>query len=764
MLIPLTIQINGQPRQIEVDPDRSLLSVLRDDLGLTGTKYGCGDGKCGACTLLLDGSPIRACSISVGAAAGSHVTTVEGLAQGGRLHAVQSAFLAAGALQCGYCTPGMIMSSVALLDAHPQPSAAEILHFMQDNICRCGSYTRILAAIQAAAQAPAGQPAAGLGDDHPPVPWTGGSAPDEGIFVVYPDPDLDARLAEAAAAQGREAPPAEQRPLAEIGPWLHLAADGSMTVYVGKAEVGQGIRTSLAQIVAEELRVPVAAVQVVMGDTGRVPYDVGTFGSRTTPITGAQLWRVGAAARAVLLELAAAIWGADPSGLTLEAGAVRDREGDRSLSFAELARDRQITRIVPPDQPVTPASAWSVAGHSAPKINGRAFVTGQYRFAADASLPGMLHGKVLRPPAFHAVLEQIDTSAAEAMEGVTVVQDGDFVGVTAPDVLTATQALDRIRARWRPTLQVSQPELFDYLKANPAESTGRQGPYLSEAGSVEQALAGAYRTLRGRYTVDYIAHVPLEPRTALAQWEGDSLTVWTGTQRPFGVRSELAQVFGLDEQQVRVIVPDTGAGYGGKHAGDAAVEAVRLAKAAGRPVKIVWTRQEEFTWAYFRPAGLIELTSGVDAAGRLVALEHLNYNSGAAGIETLYTVPNRHIEYHPAESPLRQGAYRALSSTANHFARETHIDELAHLLGLDPLELRLRNLADPRMVAVLTAAARGFGWGECAPEPHHGVGLAGGFEKGSYVAACVEVYVNPANRQPKVLRVVEAFDCGAVLN
>jgi isoquinoline 1-oxidoreductase len=213
-----------------------------------------------------------------------------------------------------------------------------------------------------------------------------------------------------------------------------------------------------------------------------------------------------------------------------------------------------------------------------------------------------------------------------------------------------------------------------------------------------------------------------------------------------------------------VIVPDTGAGYGGKHAGDAAIEAARLAKAVGKPIKVVWTRQEEFTWAYFRPAGLIEISSGVDKDGHLTALEIHNYNSGMAGIETKYDVPNRHSEFQPADTPLRQGAYRALSSTANHFARESHMDELAFELGIEPLEFRLRNLSDERMRGVLAAAAETFGWGKNTPAPNHGYGIACGFEKNSYVAACAEVHVNPANGQPRVLRVVEAYDCGAIIN
>jgi isoquinoline 1-oxidoreductase len=336
--------------------------------------------------------------------------------------------------------------------------------------------------------------------------------------------------------------------------------------------------------------------------------------------------------------------------------------------------------------------------------------------------------------------------------------------VTAPDELTAKRAIEAIRASWHVPPQISQPELFDYLKQNPAEATGWTGPYQNLVGSIEQGLTDAYLTKKGRYTVDYIAHAPLEPRAAVAQWSANGVTVWTGTQRPFGVREELATTFSIPESQVRVIVPDTGAGYGGKHAGDAAIEAARLSKAVGKPVKVVWTRQEEFTWAYFRPAGLIEIRSGVDKEGHLTALELHNYNSGANGIETLYTAPNRHSEFHPTEMPLRQGAYRALSATANHFARETHIDELAHDLHIDPLEFRLHNLSNTRLQAVLEAAANGFEWGKHNPETNHGCGIAAGTEKGSYVAACVEVYVNPANGQAQILHVVEAFDCGAIIN
>ena len=250
----------------------------------------------------------------------------------------------------------------------------------------------------------------------------------------------------------------------------------------------------------------------------------------------------------------------------------------------------------------------------------------------------------------------------------------------------------------------------------------------------------------------------------MAEWTDGKLTVWTGTQRPFGVRDELVQAFHLSPSQVRVIQPDMGSGYGGKDTGEAAIEAARLAKAAGKPVKVVWTRSEEFTWAYFRPAGLIQIKAGARRDGTLVAWEHHNFNSGPAAIGTPYNVANQLIQYHAAKSPLRQGSYRGLASTANHFARESHMDGLAHVAGMDPLEFRLKNLADSRLRAVFHAAATKFGWGRLKSTPERGFGIAGGVDKGGYVATCAEVGIDVASKQVRVRRVVQAWESGAIVN
>lgn len=546
----------------------------------------------------------------------------------------------------------------------------------------------------------------------------------------------------------------------EVSAWVHIDEDGKVTVFTGKVEIGQNIRTSLAQLVAEELRVPFSAITMVMGDTDLTPWDMGTFGSRSTPTMGPQLRTMASTAREMLVETAAQRWKADPATLVAADGRVTNPKSRQSLTYGEITHGEKLTQTVSGDPPLTPAIDWKIAGKPHLKVDGRDFVTGKHLYPSDIIRPEIMFGKVLRPSGFNATLVSLDTSAAEKIPGVHVVRDGDFVGVAADDSVIAEQALGAIQAKWNVPAQISNKELFDYLRNNP-ENDGKGREPASE--SVTQAMASADIKLQQNYTVQYIAHAPLEPRAAVAEWNGDKLTVWTGTQRPFAVRDELAETFRMPANKVRVIMPDMGSAYGGKHTGECAIEAARLAKAAGKPVKVVWTREEEFTWAYFRPAGWIEIRSGARHDGTLVAWEHHNYNSGPSGIDTPYEVPTKVVQFHPAKSPLRQGSYRGLAATANHFARESHMDELAHALKMDPLEFRLKNLSDPRLRAVFQAAAEKFGWGKSKPSAGHGFGIAGGIEKGGHVATCAEVEVDSA-KKVHLRRVVQAWESGAIVN
>ena len=548
----------------------------------------------------------------------------------------------------------------------------------------------------------------------------------------------------------------------DITAWLHVGEDGTVTAFTGKVEIGQNIRTSLAQTVADELRVPFDSVRMVTADTALTPFDFGTVGSRSMPTMSPQLRRVANAARELLVQAAAKEWNVAPETLTASDGKVTDPVSKRSLPYSDLARGKTLAQTLPADDPVTRADQWTIAGKAIPKKDARTFVTGQHQYTPDLTRPGMLYGKVLRPPSFGATISSYDASAAQAMSGVTIVRDGDFVGAVASSELGARKALDAVRAEWKQETQTSSKELFAYLKKN--AKPGTEGRSLRTKGSVESGLAASAHRVETSYNVAFIAHAPLEPRAAVAEWSGEKLTVWTGSQRPFAVRDELANAFHVSEKNVRVIVPDTGAAYGGKHTGDAALEAARLARAAGKPVKLVWTREEEFTWAYFRPAGVIEVKGGIAADGSLTAWEFHNYNSGMSAIDTPYVVANQHIEFHSTQCPLRSGSYRGLAATANFFARESHMDALASAARIDPLEFRLKNLSDARLSAVFQAAAKSFGWPAKKTKEGQGFGIAGGPEKGGYVATCAEVFADRGSGSVRIVRMTTAFECGAIVN
>ena len=549
----------------------------------------------------------------------------------------------------------------------------------------------------------------------------------------------------------------------EIGAWINIAADGKVTVFTGKIECGQNIRTSLAQVVAEEMMLPFDAITMVMGDTDLTPWDAGTFGSQTTPNMGPILRKMAAAARQTIVETAAKQWDCPPESLTVAGGKVTDPETHKSMTYGEVTRGEKLVTTVPADIKLIAPKDWKLAGTVVHKAQGRDFVTGKHEYPSDIRLPGMLFGKVVRPSQFNATLVSLDSAATEKIPGVKVIRDGDFIGVVAPDYYSAEKAVDAIKATWKAPSQPSNETMWEYFKANLEAGRAEPKPNPNLAAN-QQGFESAAVKLSQRYTTQYIAHAPLEPRAAVAKWdESGKLTVWTGTQRPFGVKDELVAAFKLTPAQVRVIQPDMGSGYGGKHTGETAIEAARLAKAAGAPVRLVWSRQEEFTWAYLRPAALMELKAGVQRDGTITAWEHHNFNSGNAGLSSPYNLPTQVVQYHPVNSPLRQGSYRGLASTANHFARESFMDELAHSIGMDPLAFRLKNLTDKRLIAVLNAAAEKFGWAQAKSTPQRGFGIGCGQEKGGWVATFAEVAID-ADKKVRIVRVTQAWESGAVIN
>jgi nicotinate dehydrogenase subunit B len=788
----ITIIVNGAEQRFRGDGDRSLLEVLRDELGSTGPKFGCGEGACGACTVLVGRRAVTACTMPVAEAAGQRITTVEGLAEDGLLHPVQQAWLEAGALQCGYCTPGWLTATAALLARVPHPDDARIAAELAGTVCRCCTYPRILRAVRRAAELmenpeqllpvpPPAAPATALPGavavppgraGIPPVPLDQSGKDAESFFPALPDGLVTVVAADApgSAEAGRAPRGGGPRPGGWGAPddaWVHVGADGAVTAFTGKVEGGQGTRTALALLVAEELAVPAASVRLVMGNTDVSPFDIGTFGSRSMPYAAPPLRAAAAATRDLLREAAAQRLGVPAADLTVASGLVAGPDGAPAISWGELLAGVRRVERVPPDRPVRPAAGWRSAGHPARALGAAEAVTGAKRFPADLRIDGMLHGCVLRPPAYGAVLRSADTTAAEALPGVTVVREDGFIGVAAPDRATALRAIESVAASWDRSPQPSAADLGAYLRSHPVSGEGWSGPFRHETGDVDSALADGPVRLQASYAAAYIAHVPLEPRSALARWQDGQLTVWTGTSTPFRARGELAEAFGIPAAAVRVIVPDYGGGFGGQHGFAVAAEAARLARSAGRPVRVQWSRHEEFHWGHLRPAALIDVSSSAARSGEITGWSFTNINSGSAGILTPYRIPHQRIAYQPAASPLPQGPYRALAATANHFARESHMDELAARLEAEPLQFRLRHLDDGRLAEAFRAAAERLGWVPGARpgsvKEGIGTGIAGGIEKGGRVATAAEVRVQPDGTL-QLLRLVTAFDCGAVVN
>jgi isoquinoline 1-oxidoreductase len=557
----------------------------------------------------------------------------------------------------------------------------------------------------------------------------------------------------------------------DLQAWIHIDEKGRVTAFTGKVEIGQNARTSLSQVVADELRVPMSSISFVMADTDLTPYDQGTFGSQTTPRMAPLVARAAATAREMLIDLAAARWQADRSALRAETGQIRASDG-RALGYGELTAGRQLAGRVTAE--AVGRDRWTVRGTAEPKVNGRDIVLGRHLFTPDVSRPNLMFGQVIRPPAYGSKPQKVDQNEARIIPGLTVVHDGDFIGVVGTSERVVRRGVSALKVEWTPPPeQPTSENVYAHFRKTATTTAGRGGappgtagrgvtaPPAPAAPNLASARASSAHVVDAAYEIPYIAHVPLEPRTAIAEWTDGKVTVWTGTQRPFGVRSEVATAFGIPEDRVRIIVPDMGSGYGGKHSGEQAIEAARLARTAGKPVRLVYRRDEEFMWGYFRPGGVIDVKAGVDAKGKLTFWEFENFNSGNSGLPTPYAVAAQRVAFRQTDSPLRQGSYRGLAATANHYAREMHMDALARAAGIDPVAFRIANLNNDRIRAVLEAAATKIGWPNPS-EKDRSLGIACGTEKGSYVGTAAEVMRTADGFA--VTRIVVTFECGAIVN
>ena len=581
-----------------------------------------------------------------------------------------------------------------------------------------------------------------------------------GILIFFSWGDL-------AAQEGRRIPGSGQNMPTDFNAFLRIGADGRVTCLTGKVELGQGVVTSLAQILAEELDVSFNSVDMIMGDTDLCPWDMGTFGSRSIKYFGPSLREAAAEAKAVLIDLAAEHLQTPVNQLRAWQGTITDSKySSRHVSYADLVKGKLIERRLGKKPALKPVSEFTISGKPTGRTDALEKVTGKAKYAGDIRLPGMLYARILRPPAHGAKLRTVDTSAAAKIKDVQVIRDGDMIAVLHPSPDGASNALASIKAQFDlQEARVDDTSIFTHLL-----SVAPPGNVVAQGGILDEGKRRSSRTFEATYLNSYVAHATIETHTAMARVEGNRATVWASTQTPFSAREAVASAVGLPSKDVRVITPFVGGGFGGKSQNRQVVEAARLAKLAGKPVQVAWTREEEFLYDTFRPAAIVTIKSGVTQSNQIVYWDYDVYFAGERSSEQPYDVPHHRTVAHggwqggSGAHPFAVGAWRAPASNTNVFAIESQIDRMAAGAGLDPLEFRLRNLKDSRMRRVLETVAKKFGWNPSPAPSGRGHGMACANYLGTYVATLAEVDVSKETGKIQVKRVVCAQDMGLVVN
>jgi nicotinate dehydrogenase subunit B len=590
--------------------------------------------------------------------------------------------------------------------------------------------------------------------------------------------------------------------------FIKITADGTVTAFNGHVDLGTGIRTALGQIVAEELDVCFARVIVVLGDTSRVPNQGATIASETIQITAVPLRKAAATARHFLLARAAEKLEISASELLIEDGLIRGHD-NRSVSYGELIAGGTIRLELADDVLVKAVDTYTIVGQSVPRVDLTAKATGELVYVHDMRVPGMLHGRVVRPPyagvdagAFVGTsLIAVDESSVRGIPGlVGVVRIGDFVGVIAEREENAVKAAAQLKVRWKPTpILPDLKEIETALRANP--STPR---VLIDKGDVDAAIAAADRPMQRTYIWPYQMHGSIGPSCAVADVRDDLVRVWSGTQNPHPLRADLAILLQRPEHEIDVIRMEAAGCYGRNCADDVTADAVLLSRAVGRPVRVQLTREQEHAWEPKGTAQLMDVNGGLNADGSVAAYDFATRypSNGAPTLALLLTgmipaVPDvfhmgdrtaippydydaMRVVAHDMPPIVRASWLRGVSALPNSFAHESYIDELATEAGVDPIEYRLRYLKDPRAVDLVNAVAQRAEW---IPRPVWKEPLAEadivrgrGFAYALYVhgpfpgkpaawsAWITDVAVNKATGDVSVTRVVAGQDSGLMIN
>ena len=530
--------------------------------------------------------------------------------------------------------------------------------------------------------------------------------------------------------------------------------------------MGQGIITSLPLMMADELNVPLEKVKIVMGDTELCPWDNGTFGSQSTQNFGMSMRAAAAEARGVLLEMASAQLFVPVNQLEAKDGVIADiKNPDKKISYAQLSKGQKLEKFLDVKPSLEEHTKFTYVGKSYKHVDGYAKVTGQAKYTGDLRLPGMVFARVLRPPSLSVKMISADVSGAEKIIGVKVVRDGDFIAVISENRDKADEAIAKIKAEYTADkLNINHDTIFEQqLKS---ETTTR---VVRSAGDQNAGRQESTMKFGSEYHDGFLAHAPIETHTALATFEGGKLTVWASTQTPYPLQDRLIREFGMTLETVRVIVPFVGGGFGGKSAIEQAVEAAKLAKITGKPVMVAWTREEEFIYDNFHTAGVVKVNSGIDNNGKIKFWDYHVYYSGSRGSDTFMMYPiydNQLQSYEGAEPvhPFATGPWRAPNANTNTFARECQIDIMASAAGIDPLEFRLINLKDEKMISCLKAVAEKFGYVAGKSPSGRGIGVACGTDAGTWVAHMAEVKVDKNTGKVRVIRIACAQDMGLCIN
>lgn len=566
-------------------------------------------------------------------------------------------------------------------------------------------------------------------------------------------------------------------PAAEIGKrslpkdynaFLKIDEDGTVTCFTGKIEQGQGINMALVQMMAEELNVPMEKIKMVMGDTELCPWDGGTWGSLTVRSFGPNMRKAAAEARGVLIELASNKFKVPATQLVVNDGVISDPNNpSKSVTYGQLAKGKKIDRYLDVKPEPENYTKYSFVGKSFKRPDSRLKVTGEAKYSGDMRLPGMVYARILRPKSLSGKLITVDYSEAEKIEGVKVIQDGELVAVLHENIFVAGSALEKIKAEYSyDEIQVDHKTIFDSMLRSDSSADVE-----TTVGDTDAGLKLCDKVIETEFHDPFLAHSPMETHSALAQFEDGKMTVWASTQTPYPLQDALAKEHNLPLEKVRVIVPFVGGGFGGKSKYQQAMEAAKLAKLNGKPVMVIWTRDEEFLYDNFHSAGVLKVKSGIDKTGLIKMWDYHAYFCGTRGSEIIYDVPNHKITSHdhkentPIVHILDTGPWRAPNNNTNTFGRETQIDIMAAAAKMDPLDFRLKNLKDQRTIDTLKAAADLFGYvpGKKFPSGR-GIGIAVGTDVGTMVAEIAEVEVDKKTGTVKVIRIVCAQDMGLCVN